>query len=263
MATSLSGADLDWEIEEDIPPAAFHHRDSRFVFRRVPELTARLLGEGDGSDALDVASGFGDQIALLRGRGWRACGLDASAALARYCRTRFAADADVRVVCALAEAFPFRDASFGRVLCQGSFDHFAEPRAFLREAARILRPDGLAVIVVSNYDSLSCRVGRALYGVRRRLGLPVLSGRPYWEIPPNHTFRCTYRTLRRMAEPYFELVECRGASLFWLFGGWYRLLDALPEDVATALLRAADRVAYRVPALADFIVSVWRPKKAT
>lgn len=260
MARLSPQVDLDWEIEEDIPPAAYHHRDSRFVFQRVPELTADLLGDGDGADALDVASGFGDQIALLRGRRWRTCGLDASIDLARHCRRRFAADGGTRVVCALAEALPFRDRSFGRVLCQGSFDHFAEPHAFLREAARVLRPDGLAVIVVSNYDSLSCRVGRTLYRLRRRLGLPVLSGRPYWEIPPNHTFRSTLPTLRRMAEPHFELVQCRGVSLLWLFGGWYRLLDALPAGIATALLRAADTIAYRIPPLADFVVSVWRPR---
>lgn len=261
MATPLTQADLGWEIEADIPPAAHHHRDSRFVFQRVPELTAELLGEGRGGRALDVASGFGDQIALLRGRGWQVWGLDASFDLARHCNRRFSPDGGAPVVCALAEAFPFRNESFSRVLCQGSFDHFARPEAFLREAARVLRPDGLAVIVVSNYDSLSCRIGRVLYRARRRLGLPVLSGRPYWEIPPNHTFRCTFGTLRRMAEPYFEPVECRGVSLLWLFGGWYRLLDALPEKVAMALFRAADRLAYRVPSLADFVVSVWRPRK--
>jgi SAM-dependent methyltransferase len=261
VATPLSRADLCWEIEEDIPPATHHHRDSRFVFQRVPELTAELLGEGAGARALDVASGFGEQMALLRRRGWQAWGLDASADLARHCGRRFSADGGAQVVCALAEAFPFRDDSFSRVLCQGSFDHFAQPEAFLREAARVLRPDGLAVIVVSNYDSLSCRIGRALYRLRRSAGLPVLPGRPYWEIPPNHTFRCTLRVLRRMAGPHFELVACRGASLFWLFGGWYRLLHALPERVAVALLRAADRIAYRVPSLADYIVSVWRPRK--
>ncbi len=260
MTSPSSQVDLDWEIEDDIPPAAFHHRDSRFVFRRVPELTAQLLGNGAGAPALDVASGFGNQIALLRARGWQAWGLDASMSLARHCARRFSADGGAPVVCAVAEALPFRNGSFLRVLCQGSFDHFADPEAFLREAARVLRPDGLAVIVVSNYDSLSCRIGRALYRVRRGLGLPVLPGRPYWEIPPNHTFRCTYRELRRMAEPHFELVECRGASLLWLFGGWYRLLEALPEGAATALLRAADHLAYRAPSLADFVVSVWRPR---
>lgn len=261
MAGPPPEVDLDWDIEEDIPPAAFHHRDSRFAFGRVAELTAQLLGEGGGAPALDVASGFGDQIALLLARGWQAWGLDASVRLARHCQRRFSAEGGAPVACAVAEALPFRDGAFVRVLCQGSFDHFVRPESFLREAARVLHPDGRAVIVVSNYDSLSCRIGRALYRARRRLGLAVLPGRPYWEIPPNHTFRCTYRELRRMAEPYFELVECRGASLFWLFGGWYRLLDALPEGAAAALWRAADRLAYRLPSLADFVVSVWRPRK--
>lgn len=261
MARPPLEVDLDWEIEEDIPPAASHRRDSRFAFQRIPELVAECTGRGDGAPALDVASGFGDQVALLCALGWQAWGLDASMDLARHCRTRFASAGQAPMVCAVAEALPFRAETFARVLCQGSVDHFADPGAFFREVARVLRPGGLAVIVVSNYDSVACRLGRRLYGLRRRLGLAVMPGRPYWVIPPNHTFRSTYDVLRSLADPHLELVACHGASLFWLFGGWYRLLHAVPEPLAMQIARAADRIAYRFPKLADFIVSVWRPRR--
>lgn len=253
--------DLNWAIEEDIPPAEFHKRDSRFVFKRLPELLTELATQGTPGQVLDVACGFGAQMALLRERGWQAWGLDASLDLVRYCRVRFGNEGGAPLVCAVAEALPFRNDSLDRVVCQGSLDHFVRPRAFMREAARILKPDGLAIIAISNFDSLSCRLGQMLYRVKERLGLPVYRGRMYWEIPPNHTFRGTYPVLRALGEPYLELVECRGASLLWLFRSWYRLMEALPPSLAWSTMTVLDRIAYRAPAIADLIVSVWRPRK--
>ena len=200
-------------------------------------------------------------MALLRERDWETWGLDASVALARYCRQRFAGQGGTALVCAVAEALPFRRASFDRLVCQGSLDHFARPQAFLREVARVLKPAGLAVIAISNYDSLSCRVGRALFQLKERFAIPVYQGRLYWQVPANHTFRGTYDTLRQLSEPYLELVECRGVSLFWLFHRWTRLMETLPRPLAWSTMAALDRIAYRMPAIADLLVSVWRPRR--
>ncbi|MEX0787036.1 MAG: class I SAM-dependent methyltransferase, partial [Dehalococcoidia bacterium] len=164
------------------------------------------------------------------------------------------------LVLATAESLPFRDGTFDRIVCQGSLDHFARPRAFMRELARVLKPDGRAIVGISNFDSLSCVLGHALYRLNEDSGRPVYRGRNYWEIPSNHTFRGTYRMLRRLGEPELELVACRGISLLWLFNRWTKLVNALPVPLAWSMLRVLDRIAYRVPALADIVVSVWRPK---
>jgi SAM-dependent methyltransferase len=181
-------------------------------------------------------------------------------ALARHCRQRFEADGDTPFVCATAESLPFRDHTFDVVVCQGSLDHFPEPQAFLREVARVLRPQGRAVIGISNYDSLSCRLGMGLYRLKEGLGRPVYRGRNYWQIPPNHTFRGTYRELRRLGEPYLRLEACRGVSMLWLFRRWTQLVQALPGAIAWRLLGGLDAIAYRTPALADIVISVWRPR---
>jgi SAM-dependent methyltransferase len=261
MTAEAPPIDLDWLVDEDMPPGPYP-RDSAFVFRRVPQLITQVATAGAPQRVLDVACGFGGQVELLRGGAREAWGLDASLALLRHCRTRFAADPAVPLVAAAAEALPFRSGSFDRIVCQGSLDHFARPRAFLREAARVLQPDGRLVIGISNYDSLSCRLGRGLYALRDRAGLPVYRGRNYWDIPPNHTFRGTYGLLRRLGGPHLELVGCRGISLLWLFNRWTRLVEALPAPLAWSALRVLDRVAYRLPALADLVVSVWRPRTA-
>jgi SAM-dependent methyltransferase len=260
MATTSGPAiDLDWLVDEDLPPGPYP-RDSQFVFQRVPQLVTEIATAGAPARVLDVACGFGGQLALLRGPGREAWGLDASLPLLRHCRRRFEAAADTPLVCAAAEALPFRDRSLDRIVCQGSLDHFAEPRAFLREAARVLRTDGRLIVGISNFDSLSCLLGRGLFRLRELLRLPVYRGRNYWQIPPNHTFRGTYRALRRLGEPELELVGCRGISLLWLFHRWTQLIDALPERPAWRILRLADKIAYRAPAIADLVVSVWRPR---
>lgn len=251
--------DLDYSIEDDIPPG-IPKRDSQFVFERAPKLITDKATEGKRGRVLDVGCGFGAQMDRLRERGWETWGLEASADLANYCRIKFEDQGGAPIVVALAEAMPFRDGSLDRVVCQGSLDHFAKPREFLAEVARVLKPDGRAVIAISNFDSLSCRLGRTVYRLRERMGHHLYRGRPYWEIPPNHTFKGTLPVLRSFAGPHLELVECRGLSLFWLFNRWTWLMETLPERAAWATMRAADRIAYRMPSWSDMLVSVWRPR---
>lgn len=250
--------DLEYDISCDVPPGT-PHRDSKFVFHRVPQLVTEMATQGIGGHVLDIGCGFGAQMDLLRQQGWEAWGLDASTELVRYCGQRFAHQGGAPLVCAIAEALPFRSGSLDRIVCQGSLDHFTQPRAFMQEVARVLKPTGLAIIAISNYDSLSCRAGRTLFRLKGRLGRPVHQGRPYWEIPTNHTFRGTYSVLRELGQPYLELVECHGISILWLFHRWTRLMEALPRPLAWSTMRALDRIAYRMPGLADLLVSVWRP----
>jgi SAM-dependent methyltransferase len=250
--------DLDYSIQDDMPPGT-PTLDSQFVFARMPDLIAQKATSGGAKRVLDVGAGFGGQMDLLRQYGAEAWGLDASREQMYYCTLRFADDL-APVLCGVAEALPFRDNSFDAVVCQGSLDHFATPDEFIAECARILKPGGHAVIAISNYDSLSCRVGRGLYRMKERLGRDVYRGRNYWQIPANHTFKGTYDVLRRIGGKHLELVECRGISLMWLFRTWTRLMDALPRSIAWPALRAVDKIAYRAPALADVVVSVWRPR---
>ncbi len=260
MSTTAPAVDLGWVVDDDMPPGPYP-RDSQFIFQRVPQRITEAATEDGPGRVLDVACGFGGQLALLRRDGREGWGLDASMPLLRHCRTRFAIDGGAPMVCAAAEALPFRSGSFDRIVCQGSLDHFARPRTFMREVARVLKPDGLAIIGISNYDSLSCRLGQAIFRLRERWGLAVYRGRNYWQIPPNHTFRCTYSAMRRLGQPYLELVACHGISLLWLFRRWTRLVDALPRPLAWSTMTVLDQIAYRMPAIADLVVSVWRPRR--
>jgi SAM-dependent methyltransferase len=158
----------------------------------------------------------------------------------------------------LAERLPFRDAAFDRVVCKGSIDHFADPVAGMREMARVLRPDGRAVITLHNYGGATAALAPLLQPLARRAGIRRPPFRPTWEVPPDHTFRGTYRDFIRLGRQVMDLEACRGASLFFGLPFWPEILWPAGRRAARALLQAADLVARAVPPLADVLVTVWR-----
>jgi SAM-dependent methyltransferase len=164
----------------------------------------------------------------------------------------------------IAEDLPFRGGAFDRVLCQGSLDHFADARAFMREAARITAPDGRVVIALANFESLSCRAGRAVDRAKRRLGRARPPWRMYFEIPEDHNVKGDAPFVRALGGDALVLDRIFGISMLWLAPRWGSLLDRLPEGAARRVWRALDRIAHRRPQHADMIISIWRkPEAAT
>jgi len=258
---SSAPVDLDYDLTDDLVPGPWQ-RDSVFLFWRSERAVQQAADGVYPGRLLDAACGTADQAGRFQERGWQSWGLEPSPGMLHLARLRREQRGQsVVLVRGIAEQLPFSDDSFDCVLCQGSLDHFARPRAFMGEVARILKPDGQAIIALANYESLSCRLGRSLYRAKKLLGIPVMEGRAYWQIPPNHTFKGDLAVLRQMARPWLRLERCHGVSVLWLFRRWSLFVESLPEDVAWALLRTLDQIAYRVPALSDMIISVWRPNK--
>lgn len=233
--------------------------DTQFLSRRTEEA---MLQEGwvDGGRTLDVACGAGWLAAKVRGRGGEGWGIDASQEMLGLAPFLFPRDQAV-LVRGIAEVLPFRDGSFDRVICQGSLDHFVDPNAFMREAARVLRPDGRLAIALANYESLSCRLGRLRQRWERDvLHQPQPAHRFYWQPPPDHYHKGELPFVRRLGGRWLQLERCYGVSLLWLLKDWDKWLEQMPRFLADPLLGALDRTAYWTPALADVIVSVWRPR---
>src|SRR5262249_59252217 len=59
----------------------------------------------------------------------------------------------IPMVRGVAEAAPFRDGAFDRVLCDSALDHLADPERGIREMARITAPGGRVVLTFVNYGS--------------------------------------------------------------------------------------------------------------
>jgi SAM-dependent methyltransferase len=238
-------------------------RDSRWYLRRIGEAVRESAGAAPTGArfALDVACGTAQQAARLSRQGWRMVGVDASDDMLRLGHyISWDVLLSVRLARSIAETLPFRDASFDLVVCQGSLDHFARPRLFMAEAARVLAPGGRLVIALANYDSLSCRLGR--FGARRS---PAPRHAPptdlaYWETPFDHTFKGTYRFLVSLGTKDLELERAFGVSLFQFTMAWRLGLKALPEPAARALWRTMDALGRRLPYLADTGIAVWRKR---
>ena len=250
--------DLDYSIHDfEVDP----NPDSQFLYQRIDE-AALAEGLTPGGRTLDVACGVGALAVQVCERGGEGWGIDSSQEMLGLSRWVFPARR-LPLVRAVAEALPFRDGSFDRIVCKGSLDHFVEPQAFTREAARLLRPGGRLVIALANYESLSCRLGRLWRRATTLAGRRAPEHRAYWETPLDHYHKGDLAFVRGLGGNELELEGCYGISLLWLLGDsdrwrWGDLLAKLPASMARAVLSGLDRIAYRLPAQADMIISVWR-----
>src|SRR4030095_2545179 len=77
-------------------------------------------------------------------------------------------------------------------------------------------------------------------------------------VPLEHTFECSYSVIQQLCVPYLELDRAFGVSMGWMVPGWAACLKRLPRARALALMQRLDRLAYRLPRRADFVMSVWR-----
>ena len=252
--------DLDYELDHVITDNLLPDLD--FLFRRMSEATVRTVAETPPGLVLDVGSGASRELLRLSELGWQAVAVDPSPHMLGMARLAGAEVAHVHLVRAIGERLPFADGTFDAVISQAALDHFADPAAFMAEAARVLRPTGRVVILLHNFGGLTTRLGKLLHPLARVTRLHHCADWPCWEIPPDHTFKGEWRTVRALGGPWLRLERAYGISLLCMFYGWGRLLRRLPDAVAQRLLHALDRLAYGRPAWSDVIVSVWRPKSA-
>jgi 2-polyprenyl-6-hydroxyphenyl methylase/3-demethylubiquinone-9 3-methyltransferase len=142
---------------------AFHEVRLQYV-QEIPDLVRA------GARTLVVGGGRG----VLPG-GLAALGLDVTSVDPSPIATELATAAvpGVGFVTAAAEDLPFPDSSFDVVYCADTFEITRDLDAVVREAARVLRPDGVLV-----YDTVNRTVpGRAVY-------LGAFQGLPFTRIMP-------------------------------------------------------------------------------
>jgi SAM-dependent methyltransferase len=125
----------------------------RFVGRYGPALASSLIevaGVESGMHAIDVGCGPGALSAALADRLGAASvsAADPSAPFVEACRTRLPA---IDVVEASAEALPFADGTFDAALSQLVVNFMDDPRAGVREMARVTRPGGVVASCVWDY----------------------------------------------------------------------------------------------------------------
>jgi len=112
-----------------------------------------LLGLVRPGDLLDVGSGDGTIASMLAPRARSVTLLDRSEKVIAAARKRLRGAGRARFVVGDAGALPFPDGSFDTVLLFHVLSCVDDPALALREAARVLRPDGaVAILVLDRHD---------------------------------------------------------------------------------------------------------------
>src|SRR5579862_2979768 len=113
----------------------------------VKEALRRLTWLKPGR-ALDVATGAGHTGLCLASVGWQGTLADISTAmLERAAATARERGLQVETRQHTAESFPYTDDTFDLVTCRVAAHHFSDTAAFVRETARVLKPDGAFLLI--------------------------------------------------------------------------------------------------------------------
>ena len=184
----------------------------------VAETTVRVLPDVAGKDVLEAGCGTAYVSAWLARRGARVIGLDLSdeqLASARRFQEEFGLE--FPLVEASAEDMPFADGSFDLVVSEYGASIWADPYAWIPEAARVLRPGGELVFLVNGTILMLCMPD--LEPVAPDLGGPEPAGtlllRPYFGM---HRF---------------EWRDTTAVDFHLGYGDWIRLFgqnDLVAED---------------------------------
>lgn len=122
------------------------------------KLLLELAGNVTSKKVLDIATGGGHTALAFAKAGAEVTATDLTPAMLETAKTFIAEQGVDSVVFqeASAEALPFENQSFDIVTCRIAAHHFAEPKKFVGEVARILKPEGLFLLVdnVSPTDSV-------------------------------------------------------------------------------------------------------------
>ena len=141
-----------------------------------------------GGSLLDVGTSIGLFLHQAAERGWRGLGTEFGRRALAYARDELGVEA---VDTPIEEL----DGEYDVVSVLSVLEHVNEPRAFLREVRRLLKPGGATYLIVPNVDSLATRV---LHDKAA-----TFDGR-------NHLLYFSPRTLRDLLEREgFDVVETR------------------------------------------------------
>ena len=259
--------DLDRDMSDVIPTGLTP--DSEFLFDRMTQLTLdRTFGASRGGvrpRVLDVASGVGQDSIALAERGADVIGVEPSSRMTGMA-TLFAADKPgpmPHFVRGWSDRLPFPDGSFDAAFCKGAMDHFDTPERAIEEMARVTRTGGRVVLAIANFESLACRVGRALDDFRQDwLRRAPLRSRRGYDAPSDHFTRYEPELIREQAEKSLQVEHFEGVSLGWGMPGWSKWTARLPVRIARQAVVGLDRVGRQWPGLSDVIVLSGTPRRS-
>lgn len=191
-----------WEREEH------DYRHYEAIWDEALRDIERKAGRGP---LLDVGCGGGQFLAFARGRGWDALeGIEHAPGAAAVARER--SGAEIHSVDFLHSGLA--SGRYAAVTMWNVIEHAPDPRAFVAEVSRLLRPGGLYVADCPNRFGLTMRV----------IGAPA-----YVVMPPEHLTYFSHRSLRRLLEDGGLRVAKLASNTIYI-NDWVRFLAKPREE---------------------------------
>jgi len=144
--------------------SVYDHDANPLVALEGPRVAA-ALGDPDGLEILDLGCGTGRHALAMAAAGARVTALDFSEGMLAEARLKPGGGAVRFLRHDLAEPLPFPGASFDRVVSGLVLEHLEDLPGFFREARRVLRPGGRAVVSAMHPEMFR-------YGVQARFTDP-------------------------------------------------------------------------------------------
>jgi len=141
-----------------------------------------------GKNVLEVGCNTGFILSGLKQLGYRVTGTDLSTTAVEYAREYYGLDSIY-----LSDFPPEHEAgSFDVLIASHIIEHVLDPKAFINECTRFLKPGGICIIRTPNVDSLGIRMFQAHY--------PVYC-------PPIHLNYFSTQTLSSLLIPRFTVLQ--------------------------------------------------------
>lgn len=135
---------VHWGYWDDASRATTDLEDFSRAMQRMNDELLSAAGIEDGQSILDCGCGFGGTLAAIRAsrRDVKLVGVNIDPRQIRVARSQLPPGAQTRFIQADACRVPLAGGSFDRVLAVECIFHFPSRFAFLKEAARVLKPGG-------------------------------------------------------------------------------------------------------------------------
>ncbi|MBM4128150.1 MAG: class I SAM-dependent methyltransferase, partial [Nitrospira sp.] len=116
------------------------------------EAMAMWLPWQPGGKLLEIGCGNGDRLALFRDLGWTVTGVEPDAGAAKLASAR-----GLDVLSGELSSLEFPAGSFDAILMSHVIEHVPDPQETIRECLRLLRPQGMLIMLTPNTGSLGHR----------------------------------------------------------------------------------------------------------
>lgn len=202
------------EIETQFRTQRIQFQDyAQRIFRLLPIQKGRLL---------DVGCGLGFLVKLANENGFLAYGIDSGKACIIVGREK------LKVNTQFSNLSTFHPKNkFDMIVANHVIEHSNNPREFLRQVKRVLKPGGQVLISCPNFDSLM---------------LWVFQERWYGLVPKQHRFQFSPKSLRFLLEKEgFKVEKVVVNDLDYQVSGWKGIIFSVLLEIAK-LLNFGDQV---------------------